>query len=119
MLIKIPSKGISVNFEVLMFSNITPFMRFSAKNSLTWLFQINSIFEDARNEVQNLISHDGTLLTSTEFDALLESERGLENDGKWFVAQINDRLQKLSRKVDSRIESAFDEISENFSEIYA
>lgn len=75
--------------------------------------QINSIFEDARNEVQNLISHDGTLLTSTEFDVLLESERGLENDGKWFVAQINDRLQKLSRKVDSRIESAFDEISES------
>lgn len=75
--------------------------------------QINSIFEDARNEVQNLISHDGTLLTSTEFDALLESERGLENEGKWFVAQINDRLQKLSRKVDIRIESAFDEISES------
>lgn len=75
--------------------------------------QINSIFEDARNEVQNLISHDGTLLTSTEFDALLESERGLENEGKWFVAQINDRLQKLSKKVDSRIESAFDEISES------
>lgn len=75
--------------------------------------QINSIFEDARNEVQNLISHDGTLLTSTEFDALLECERGLENEGKWFVAQINDRLQKLSRKVDSRIESAFEEISES------
>ena len=75
--------------------------------------QINSIFEDARNEVQNIISHDGTLLTSTEFDALLESERGLENEGKWFVAQINDRLQKLSRQVDSRIESAFDEISES------
>lgn len=74
--------------------------------------QINSIFEDARNEIQNLISHDGTLLTSTEFDALLESERGLENDGKWFVAQINDRLQKLLSKVDGRIESAFDEISE-------
>lgn len=75
--------------------------------------QINSIFEDARNEVQNLISHDGTLLTSTEFDALLESEHGLDNDGKWLVAQINDRLQKLSRKVDQRIESAFDEISES------
>ena len=75
--------------------------------------RINSIFEDARNEVQNLISHDGTLLTSTEFDALLESERGLENEGKWFVAQINDRLQKLSRNVDSRIESAFEEISES------
>lgn len=75
--------------------------------------QINSIFEDARNEVQNLISHDGTLLTSTEFDALLESERGLENEGKWFVTQINDRLQKLSRRVDSRIERAFDEISES------
>ena len=75
--------------------------------------QINSIFEDARNEVQNLISHDGTLLTSTEFDALLESERGLENEGKWLVAQINDRLQKLSRKVDNRIESAFEEISES------
>lgn len=77
--------------------------------------QINSIFEDARNEVQNLISHDGTLLTSTEFDALLESERGLENEGKWFVAQINDRLQKLSWKVDSRIESAFEEISESIA----
>lgn len=75
--------------------------------------QINSIFEDARNEVQNLISHEGTLLTSTEFDALLESERGLENEGKWFVAQINDRLQKLSREVDNRIESAFEEISES------
>ncbi len=75
--------------------------------------QINSIFEDARNEVQSLISHNGTLLTSTEFDALLESERGLENEGKWFVAQINDRLQKLSRKVDNRIENAFGEISES------
>ena len=74
--------------------------------------QVNSIFEDARNEVQNLISHDGTLLTSTEFYALLESERGLENEGKWLVAQINDRLQNLSRKVDDRIESAFDKISE-------
>lgn len=73
--------------------------------------QINSIFEDARNEVQNVISHDGTLLTSTEFDALLESERGLENEGKWLVAQINDKLQKLSRRVDNRIESAFEEIS--------
>lgn len=75
------------------------------------MLQINSIFEDARNEVQNIISHDGTLLTSTEFDALLESERGLENEGKWFVAQINDKLQKLSRRVDNRIESTFEEIS--------
>ena len=75
--------------------------------------QINSIFEDARNDVQNLISHEGTVLTSTEFDALLESERGLENEGKWFVAQINDRLQKLSQKVDCKIESAFDKISES------
>lgn len=73
--------------------------------------QINSIFEDARNDVQNVISHDGTLLTSTEFDALLESERGLENEGKWLVAQINDKLQKLSRRIDNRIESAFEEIS--------
>lgn len=75
--------------------------------------QINSIFEDARNEVQNLISHDGTLLTSTEFDTLLESERGLEDDGKWLVAQINDKLQNLSKDVDARIESAFSEISES------
>lgn len=74
--------------------------------------QINSIFEDARNEVQNLISHDGTLLTTTEFDTLLECEHGLENEGKWLVAQINDRLQKLSRKVDSRIDCAFDEITQ-------
>ena len=73
--------------------------------------QINSIFEDARNEVQNLISHDGTLLTSTEFDALLESEHGLENGGRWLVAQINDRLQNLSLEVDCKIECAFNEIS--------
>lgn len=73
--------------------------------------QINSIFEDARNEVQNLISHDGTLLTSTEFDALLECERGLENEGKWFVAQINDKISNLSHNVDNKIEKAIEEIS--------
>lgn len=73
--------------------------------------QINSIFEDARNDVLNLISHDGTLLTTTEFDSLLESEHGLENEGKWLVSQINDKLQILSRNVDSRIEQAFDKIS--------
>lgn len=74
--------------------------------------QINSIFEDARNDVQNLISHEGTILTSTEFDSLLEDEQGLDDEGKWFVAQINDRLHKLSRKVDKRIEKAFRKISE-------
>ena len=73
--------------------------------------QVNSIFEDARNEVLNLISHDGTLLTSTEFDALLESERGLENEGKWFVAQLNDKISNLSHNVDNKIEKAFEEIS--------
>lgn len=74
--------------------------------------QINTIFEDARNEVQNLISHEGTILTSTEFDALLQNEKSLDNDGKWLVAQINSRLQKLSGKIDSRIECAFEEISQ-------
>lgn len=73
--------------------------------------QINSVFEDARNDVQNIISHDGTLLTSTEFDTLLESKRGLENEGKWFIAQINDRISDLSHKVDNKIENAFEEIS--------
>lgn len=75
--------------------------------------QINAIFEDARNEVMNLISHEGTLLTSTEFDALLENELVLENDGKWFVAQINNRLQTISRQVDDMIECAFEKISES------
>lgn len=73
--------------------------------------QINSIFEDARNEVQNVISHEGTILTSSEFDTLLESERGIEYEGKWFIAQINDRLRKLSQSVDNRIERGFGEIS--------
>lgn len=73
---------------------------------------INSIFEDARNDVANLISTRGGELTSIEFNALLASEKGLNNDGKWLVAQINDRLRKLSYDVDERIESAFKDISE-------
>lgn len=74
--------------------------------------QINSIFEDARNDVANLISTRGGELTSIEFNTLLASEKGLNNDGKWLVAQINDRLRQLSYDVDERIESAFKGISE-------
>ena len=74
--------------------------------------EINSIFEDARNDVANLISTRGGELTSIEFNALIESEKGLNNDGKWLVAQINDRLRQLSYDVDERIESAFKGISE-------
>lgn len=75
--------------------------------------QINSIFEDARNNVQNLISHEGRILTSTEFDALLEDQHGLEDDGKWFVANINDKLRELSKKIDDRMNDAFAAISKN------
>lgn len=74
--------------------------------------QINSIFEDARNDVANLISTRGGVLTSIGFNTLLTSEKGLNNDGKWLVAQINDRLRQLSYDVDERIESAFKGISE-------
>ena len=74
--------------------------------------QINSIFEDARNDVANLISTRGGELTSIEFNTLLASEKGLNNDGKWLVAQINDSLRQLSYDVDERIESAFKGISE-------
>lgn len=74
--------------------------------------QINSIFEDARNDVANLISTRGGELTSIEFNTLLASEKGLNNDGKWLVAQINDRLRQLSYDIDERIESAFKGISE-------
>ncbi len=73
--------------------------------------RINSIFEDARNEVSNTISHEGTILASTDFDDLLNSENGLANDGKWFVSQINDKLQTLSYRVDNEIEEAFEKIS--------
>lgn len=73
--------------------------------------RINSIFEDARNKVSNTISHEGVILTSTKFDDLLNSENGLANDGKWFVSQINDKLQKLSCRVDVEIEEAFEKIS--------
>lgn len=72
---------------------------------------ISSIFEDARNQVSNTISHEGTILTSTDFDELLNCENGLANDGKWFVSQINDKLQALSCKVDNEIEEAFEKIS--------
>ena len=75
--------------------------------------QINSVFENARNEVQNIISHEGTILTSTEFDALLDSEKGLDNDGKWFIAQINDRLSELNDTIDNKINDAFEEISKS------
>lgn len=73
--------------------------------------QINSIFENSRNEVLNMISHEGTVLTTEEFDRLLESENGLSNDGKWLVAQINDRLEDLTDKVNETSENAFKEIS--------
>lgn len=73
--------------------------------------EISSIFENARNEVQNLISHDGTLLTSTRFDTLLDHEHALENEGKWFVARVNDNIRQLSLDMDHKIENAFDEIS--------
>lgn len=73
--------------------------------------QINSIFENSRNEVLNLISHEGTVLTTETFDSLLESENGLSNDGKWLVAQINDHLEDLTDTVNATTENAFKEIS--------
>ena len=73
---------------------------------------INSIFENARNEVNNLISIEGTKLTSTELDALLKNEKGLENDGKWLTSQLNDRLRNISCIIDNKIDCAFKEIQE-------
>ncbi len=73
--------------------------------------RINSIFEDARNEVSNTISLDGSILSSTEFDTLLKSEHGLDEDGKWLVTQINDRLNTLSNVVDKKMDEAFEKIS--------
>lgn len=73
--------------------------------------QVNSLFENARNDVNNLISHEGTLLTTTTFDNLIDSENGLNNDGKWLVAQINDELQELSYNVNQTTKKAIEEIS--------
>lgn len=73
--------------------------------------QVNSLFENARNEVLNLISHEGTLLTTSTFDSLIDSENGLSNDGKWLVAQINDELQNLSYKINQTTKDAFNQIS--------
>ena len=73
---------------------------------------INSIFENARNEVNNLISIEGTKLTSTELDALLKNEKGLDNDGKWLTSQLNDRLRNISCIIDNKIDCAFKEIQE-------
>lgn len=73
--------------------------------------QVNSLFENARNEVLNQISHEGTLLTTGTFDRLIDSENGLNNDGKWLVAQINDELQELSYNVNQTTKKAFDQIS--------
>lgn len=73
--------------------------------------QVNSLFENARNEVLNQISHEGTLLTTSTFDRLIDSENGLNNDGKWLVAQINDELQELSYNVNLTAKKTFDQIS--------
>ena len=73
--------------------------------------QVNSLFENARNEVLNQISHEGTLLTTGTFDRLIDSENGLNNDGKWLVAQINDELQELSYNVNQTTKKAFGQIS--------
>lgn len=73
--------------------------------------KVNAIFEDARNEVLNLISHESTVLTTTTFDNLLDSEQGLSNDGKWLVAQINDKIQDLSSKINYNTRDAFERIS--------
>lgn len=73
---------------------------------------MNSIFENARNEVSNLISIEGTKLTSTELDALLKNEKGLENDGKWLTSQLNDRLRNISCIIDNKMDCAFKEIQE-------
>ncbi len=73
--------------------------------------QVNSLFENARNEVLNQISHEGTLLTTSKFDRLIDSENGLNNDGKWLVAQINDELQELSYNVNLTTKKTFNQIS--------
>ena len=73
--------------------------------------QVNSLFENARNEVLNQISHEGTLLTTSTFDRLIDSENGLNNDGKWLVAPINDELQVLSYNVNLTTKKTFDQIS--------
>lgn len=73
--------------------------------------KVSTIFEDARNEVLNLISHESTVLTTTTFDNLLDSEQGLSNDGKWLVAQINDKIQDLSSKINYNTRDAFVRIS--------
>ena len=83
-----------------------------ANPTSTIRLQVNSLFENARNEVQNLISHEGTLLTTSTFDRLIDSENGLNNDGKWLVAQINDALQDLSYNVNQMTKEAFNQISE-------
>ena len=73
--------------------------------------QVKSLFENARNEVLSQISHEGTLLTTSTFDRLIDSENGLNNDGKWLVAQINDELQELSYTVNLTTKKTFDQIS--------
>lgn len=73
--------------------------------------EINSIFEDVRNDVMNMISHEGQVLRTTDFDELLNDDNALKDYGKWLVAQVNDRLQSLSQSVDEKMEIAFEEIS--------
>ena len=63
--------------------------------------KVNNLFEDAKNDVLNLLSHESVVLTSTTFDELIESEKGLSNDGKWIVAQINDKIHDLSNNINS------------------
>ena len=73
--------------------------------------RVDAIYEDVRNEVLSLLSHESIVLTTTTFDSLIDSENGLSNDGKWLVAQINDRIQDLSCKINTQTRDAFNKIS--------
>ena len=52
--------------------------------------QVNSLFENARNEVLNQISHEGTLLTTSTFDRLIDSENGLTHIAAVFDEKLKD-----------------------------
>lgn len=72
---------------------------------------INNIFENVRNEVLGYLAHESSVLTTKSFEELLNNEKALDDNGKWIVAQINDKMQDLVENIQKKMKEAFDKIS--------
>lgn len=104
-------QGQSINEIIKVLNKLSAYKRDLENPTSQIRLQVSSIFENARNEVANHISHEGTYISATLFNQFLNDERCLSNDGRWLVAQINDRIADLNNEIDNKTKAAFDDIT--------